>query len=376
MKKFFLFLMLLPLLALGQDKPVVVYGRVTSDYPNVNINDITQLYIRYVTKHNSYLTSPDDITHGFYTCKLKRARSVTVESNIHDFYAPTVTENVNGRDSIRIDIKLVPKPYIYTATKAKEDLAADKVQLITYDSIENSIGQKYDLKKKFGFKYLLLKEPNDDDFRENHLKYNTIVEQYLNMKYGRWRPKFEMIQDSIVNLAADNYGAKNHIDLNLLKVPSYKKLPIKVQERISYCLMVYRGIYSDAPRKKQYRKVLKLIKTATRDSELERLDQYAVIKYKRLIPELIKLITDSTKVGLEDYKGVNFCWESIPEGGIPGTREHWFDDLCSVSGRANSILKKITAKDFGDAPPGASPKWLAKLQNRWAYWLLQLQDKK
>lgn len=379
MKKLFWLLTLLPLLVSGQDKPVIVYGRVTSDYKNVDINKATGLNVRYVTKDNSYLTSPNTIkSDGYYTCKLEGAVSITIESNVHDFYAPSVTESVNGRDSIRIDLKLVPKPYVYTAAKAKEDLAANEVQIITYDTIKFGIGVKYDLKKNLGFTYLLIQKPDDRDFEENITQYNEVVAAYLDQAYTNWDERLSVVRDSIINLDADTYGKKKNINLSVLKVPELKKLPLAFAEKLTMWQDNYDHWYKE--KLKNY-STAKTIETVKRDKDYKHLRLMLArisIEYETLIPELVKLITDKTEVGLEGFNGIMFCRGLAPTGlmgecvGIPYST----DDLYTISGRANYLLKLLTTEDFGNVLPDSTPKHLKKLQNRWAYWLLQLQDKK
>lgn len=119
----------------------------------------------YTTRDGSYSTFPDNINKdGYYTRKLKGAETVTVESNVHDFYAPSVTVPVNGRDSIRIDLYLIPKVYVYTGKQARTDIRIKKIQLITFDSLEYEWTKKINLQKDFGFRYVYIPRPYDHDF--------------------------------------------------------------------------------------------------------------------------------------------------------------------------------------------------------------------
>lgn len=121
---------------------------------------------------------------------------------------------------------------------------------------------------------------------------------------------------------------------------------------------------------------LNVIKSDKAYGHFELLPKRVSMDYETLLPELIKLLTNSTEVGMDGYPGIMWCRNIGPTDTIDCIAIPYSeDDLFTVAGRANHILKLITCQDFGNVLPNPDKEWLKKLQNRWAYWLLQLQEK-
>ena len=77
-------------------------------------------------------------------------------------------------------------------------------------------------------------------------------------------------------------------------------------------------------------------------------------------------ITNSSKVALEKTSRL-IIWERIVSGEIlfEGKGYQADDDLFTVAGRANWILRNITKKNFGHVYPASTPAELEQLQKKW-----------
>ena len=89
-----------------------------------------------------------------------------------------------------------------------------------------------------------------------------------------------------------------------------------------------------------------------------------------LLKALALQLTNTTKA---DLKATNrlIIWERITTGEIQfeGKGYQVTDDLFTVSGRANWILRNLAKKNFGYVRPTASAEDLSKLQQIWQRWL-------
>ncbi len=77
-------------------------------------------------------------------------------------------------------------------------------------------------------------------------------------------------------------------------------------------------------------------------------------------------LTDSTLTRLDlTYRLIQ--WERILAGDLvfPGRGFVVYDDVFTVAGRANWILRTLTEKNFGYVKPGATPEELTALQRTW-----------
>jgi hypothetical protein len=368
-------LLLFATLAYGQGKTVVVYGRVTSAYNDVAVES-GDIELNYDTSDGSYLTFESIGKDGYYARKLTDILKVEVATYYDNYYDDAVVAVVGNKDSIRIDFVLKPKPFVYTSAQAVEDTRNNRIQLVTFDSLEYNWTRKINMKKDFGFDYVLLQEPEDYNFVKHIQDYNRIVEGYLTSKDGDWETKLNHVRDSVVNLEADDYGKKHDLDLKNLKVPSFAYLPKIMQEKVTMWQQHYNSWYKDDLKDFTIAYTLKVIKSDKEYEHFYLLPERISMDYEALLPELIKLLTDPTEVGMEGYSGFMFCRGLAPTGPIGCVAIPYSDDdLFTVAGRANFLLKRLTWEDFGNVLPNPDKEWLKKLQNRWAYWLLQLQEK-
>lgn len=90
---------------------------------------------------------------------------------------------------------------------------------------------------------------------------------------------------------------------------------------------------------------------------------------KNLLSGLVSQLTDTTKVSLKDTSKL-IIWERIKSGEIlfEGKGVQISDDLFTVAGRANWVLRNLTSKNFGHVKPTSSPEELKALQDKWTRW--------
>ncbi|KAF2518300.1 hypothetical protein E0W68_09770 [Flavobacterium salilacus subsp. salilacus] len=376
MKKLLFLFLLFSIQVYSQSDETVVYGRIESKYDEIKLKSVIAMRIRYYTQDNSYYTFADVEKDGNYSRKLPHNVRVLIAPNYHNYHADTIEVYTGLKDSIRVDFILKPKKYIYTQTKAIQDIEKGLVQLITFDTLEYEWSRKVDLKKKLGFDYLLLKEPKDDDFYDEMAIYNQQTEAFLSEQKPDWEYNLSILRDSIIHLEADQYGENHIINIKKLKVPAKEKLPEEMKKRIEARYNEYVNVKDNSVYKPLDKKhMLKIILTEKDYNKMSLVLDKLSEEYDVMIPELIQLLTDKKEIGIENFQGIIVDRQNGPLTfhcciPIPFSR----DDLYTVAGRANYLLKIITTEDHGNIYPDTNEEYLKKIQNRWAYWLLQLQE--
>lgn len=91
---------------------------------------------------------------------------------------------------------------------------------------------------------------------------------------------------------------------------------------------------------------------------------------KGLLKALVTQITNKAKVDLKLTSRL-IIWERITSGEIQfeGKGYQVNDDLFTVAGRANWMLRSLTKKNFGHVKPNTSQEELVTLQQKWGRWL-------
>lgn len=91
---------------------------------------------------------------------------------------------------------------------------------------------------------------------------------------------------------------------------------------------------------------------------------------KQFLAGLAAQVTDTTERRLAHTERL-IIWERIVSGEIlfEGKGLQISDDLFTVAGRANWILRTITGRNFGHVKPGTPRAELLRLQHRWQQWL-------
>jgi hypothetical protein len=102
-------------------------------------------------------------------------------------------------------------------------------------------------------------------------------------------------------------------------------------------------------------------------------EYWIAFNYQEMIPELINRVTNKKEVGLINSADL-IIDDRIKSGDLKfyGHGGVSFDDLFTVSGRANRLLTQITGEDFGHVSMYSTDKQLKELQDLWIAWLQKL----
>lgn len=108
---------------------------------------------------------------------------------------------------------------------------------------------------------------------------------------------------------------------------------------------------------------------------VEIIKYWSALHYESLIPELIFRITYTEMVGLKNYRDI-IIWDRVDSGDmvLTGPGAEIIDDLFSVAGRANYLLKNLTGEDFGDVGMSSSVEERLVIRDHWVNWLLSLEN--
>jgi len=105
-------------------------------------------------------------------------------------------------------------------------------------------------------------------------------------------------------------------------------------------------------------------------------EYWIAFHYKTIIPELIKRVVNKKEVGLVNSADLIISeriqakqMQFYGHGGVS------VDDLFTVAGRANRLLKAITGEDFGRVSMYSTREQLDTLQKKWIKWLEILSEK-
>lgn len=367
-------LLLFAALAYGQGETVVVYGRVTSDVLSFEPFSYSGIMIDVSGIDHPYSSSISVNKDGSFSKSFPKGATIEMSTYYPDFYSKDTVVTTGMQPRVEVNFKVSPKIYLYSEVTANADIKAGKLQLITQDTLMYNWNKKLGYTKQFGFDYLLLAF-DDYEFDDNASAYNYTVTKHLaTVNDSLWYSKLSGIEDSLRHIEADTYSSKNSIDLNRLKAPEYDKLSPKMKKAIA-----------ESKEDAEWLKIISLSEKASqvlywidKDKEYHHIfeaEYWMAYNYESIIPELIKRITNKKEVGLINTADL-IIWERIDSGDLKfyGHGGVAFDDLFTVAGRANHLLSIITGEDFGRVSMYATEADLKKLQNRWAYWLLQLQE--
>jgi hypothetical protein len=161
-----------------------------------------------------------------------------------------------------------------------------------------------------------------------------------------------------------------------LKFPANAKLSDKFRTAIKQQASEFnRLFYRDSAITKKYTPQF-IVDKIDHDSNYHYIflsEYWIAFHYEEMIPQLITRLTDKTEVGLINSADL-IIWERVQSqqlkfyghGGVSN------DDLFTIAGRANRILKKITGEDFGVVSMYSTQDFLKTLQNKWRNWFKSL----
>ena len=367
--------------SLGQivDK-AVVYGKV-----NLRINDIQLSELRggisckEYKNDSSWSSSTMFIDkNGFFKRSFPKNIKLILETNFYDFYKSDTIINIVSTDSIYVEFKISPKEYIYTKQIAERDISNGLVQLITFDTLIYEWDQKINFTKEFGFNYVLLEEPVDYEFEENMYNYNWHIYDYLyTINDSTWEEDLLSIEDSLIHIDADNYGKENDIDIKAIIFPKDAKLSKQMRKVIGEQKTEFERILTkDKEKYASYTPsfMLDKIDNSQNCDYIFIAEYWSASYFKEMIPELIKRLATQKEIGLINTSDL-IIEERITSGELEEYGHGYVvsDDLFTIAGRANHLLKRVTGEDFGNVSMYSNDSDLKKLQNRWVYWLMNLK---
>lgn len=170
---------------------------------------------------------------------------------------------------------------------------------------------------------------------------------------------------------------KGQAQSDSLKFPNNAKLPDKFQKALKEQTKEYdRLFYRDSATTKHY-SVPFMLDKIDNDSNYHYVflaEYWIAFHYQDIIPDLINRITNKKEVGLTNTADL-IIWERVQakqmqfygHGGVS------HDDLFTVAGRANHLLKQITGEDFGVVSMYSTQEQLVLLQQKWIGWLKQMK---
>jgi hypothetical protein len=315
--------------------------------------------------------------NGCYSQKFQRGVQVKFKTYYKGFFSVDTLLDIQGGDTIHLDFIVQPKVYSFSAQSALEEVDKGRLSLITFDTAVYNWSLKFDYTKQFGFTYLFQQEPADREFRDKMHEYNYEMGKWLDLRNGpEWETKVFLIEDSLRYLEADNYGKTHLIDFNTL-VFSADTLPPAMQHAIKEQAKLYK-LFADRAEAPVYTEAFMLgkIDTSSDYNYVATAEYWLVMHYEKMIPELIRRLTDKREVGLANTADL-IIMERIQSGDLEfyGHGGVAYDDLFTVAGRANHLLKTITGEDFGSVSMYSTAEDLKKLQNRWVWWLMELNKR-
>lgn len=380
MKPCLLFIAFLITTALSaQTGKTFLYGKVSLSSTRVALFPAysSLAYKEYTSAENWRLSSISIEANGNFHYWLPKNTKIELLTYVKDFYTSDTVIYTGSMDSLEVNITIHPKVYAFTSESAKADLANGMVRLVIFDSLIYHWNHKIHFTNRFGFEYHLIDKPEDIEVGEKIEAYNSTVVQYLDSLQGdAWQRAIHVISDSLTHLEADNYGKTHRLNLKALAFPVSAELPAMMVERLEEQsgdfkrLLVKKG--AAAP-------------TFTPEFMLDKIDndpdyhfQFVAelctgTHYNIMVPELVKRITDKKYVGLTNSADL-IIWERIKSGDLKfyGHGGAVNNDLFTVAGRANHLLQRTTGMDFGTVSMHSTAADLQVLQNRWAYWLMNL----
>ena len=123
--------------------------------------------------------------------------------------------------------------------------------------------------------------------------------------------------------------------------------------------------------------MLQAIDQATNFQNLLLAKYWLAWHYREMIPVLILKMRNKKFVGLSNYADM-VIWERVRSGHMKyyGNGNVEADDLFTVAGRVNWLLKQVTGEQFGNVSMYSDNRQLRKLQQKWIQWLQSLTEKK
>jgi hypothetical protein len=131
--------------------------------------------------------------------------------------------------------------------------------------------------------------------------------------------------------------------------------------------------YRDYPSSMNLSEALTIITTDKDFGKFLQAKKWCIDNYIKAIPDLLDLLTDTTKVGLENSADL-IIWDRIKtkelefygHGGIIS------EDIFTIAGRCSHILHALTGEKFATVYMGIKKEYLLVYQEIWLNWFWEL----
>ncbi len=131
--------------------------------------------------------------------------------------------------------------------------------------------------------------------------------------------------------------------------------------------------YSNYPNSMNLKDAIKIIKEEKNFDKFLQAKKWCIDHYLQAIPDLLNLITDTTKVGLENTFDLIIPYrmqtKELTDYGHGG---FIFEDIFIVAGRCSYILHELTGEKFALITMPTSKEHLDIYQEIWLNWFWQL----
>jgi hypothetical protein len=164
-----------------------------------------------------------------------------------------------------------------------------------------------------------------------------------------------------------------------LTFPDTPALSDKFKNSIATQISEFERLFHKEPSAKDYSTLFMLdkIDNDSNYSYLFLAEFWIAFHYKEIIPELVKRVAIKKEIGLTNSADL-IILERVKSKQMElyGHGEFCGDDLFTIAGRANRLLKVITGEDFGRVSMHSTEEQLSELQRKWVKWLIQIKKVK
>lgn len=378
---FIVFLLYFSSIQAQEQGKTLIFGKVlTSDK---NFEPLSYMGFRYIISLPNQKTTfgyceVDSL--GRYSKLFPHGAEVSLFPSYPEFYGDTISFKTEKKEKIEENFYIRRKIYPYTEERAQKDIKNKIINLIIYDSTLYYLNQKHNYTKSFGFSYKLIKENHgDNEFYFNVSLYNDLVYTYIDSLYkDNWQREIAFTEDSLINLKLDDYMSKNPVDIDDLTIPPQEFLPQKMLKAIKRQKSEFERLFKDDKSVLSYTPqfIFDKIDSSANYEYLWEASYLIAFHYERMMKELIMRVTNQKYIGLTNT--TDLIIHERNEVGDLESYGHGYkvdDDLFTVAGRANYLLRSVTGEEFGYVSMYSTPSYLKRLQNRWIHWLWQLNKK-
>ncbi|MTB51719.1 hypothetical protein [Lewinella sp. W8] len=352
--------------------PTRVQVMLPGKLPPKNLCDYYSWIVYY--KDGKKISRDSSVTDSY--CVPDGIDSVDVYANGNGYEIVDTSFRVN-EGYTAIPIQPTSVEYFTAHDKFLSDVESSHIQLTTEDEDIEILDKEYGFMSTFDatISYTSWDVPGRD-FR---FTYNCTAENYFNDKYPTKYPDLPQTIDSLRYLELDQKCGSSVTEKDLLVLPQLANFNLDLESHTAKMLGErYQTRYLEELNKRAW-SVGSIIDSVKYGKDYHNIRLAEIVGYlhtKDMVNRLIELISDTSFVGLTNSADLIY-WERIKSGDLQsyGHGGVVFDDVFTVSGRANHLLYKITGTRLGNVRMKPSPEYLERLKCRWiTYWDFIMQD--